>query len=101
MRHGEREVNCGGEGERGRERKKRLEENLIPVGGWMPCSPEAFKTDQVHLTPPPPPGDGAPPQRQSRPPWGSMLWGEMEKCPSSPTALQGEIKSRESFPGHL
>lgn len=61
MQHGEREVNCGGEGERGRERKKRMEEeNLIPVGGWMLRSPEAFKTDQVHLTPPPPPRGWSP-----------------------------------------
>lgn len=31
------------------------EENSIPVGGWTLRNPEAFKTDQVHLTPPPPP----------------------------------------------
>lgn len=33
MQHGEREVNCRGEGERGRERKeKKEEENLDPFG---------------------------------------------------------------------
>lgn len=71
------------------------------MGGWTLRNPEAFETDQVHLTPLPLPGDGAPPGRQTRPPWGSTLGGEMEECPSSPTALKGDIGSRESFSGHL
>lgn len=56
MQHGEREVNCRGEGERGRERKKKMEEEnlgFLSVDGYC-ATPKASKTNQVHLTPPHP-----------------------------------------------
>lgn len=106
MQHGEREVNCRGEGERGRERKKKMEEEnlgFLWVDGYC-ATLKASKTNQVHLTPP------NRPQRMELLKGGrtdllgeSIFWGSgMEKlCLPTPTTLQGEIKLRESFSGHL
>lgn len=39
-------MNCGGAGERGRERKKRMEEdNSIPLGGWLLRNPQSLQNE--------------------------------------------------------
>lgn len=98
MQHGEREVNCRGEGERGRERKKKMEEEnlgFLSVDGYC-ATPKASKTNQVHLTPPHPPP--SPPGGLSSSKEAELTslgihilagGGVMEKlCLPTPTALQ-------------
>lgn len=67
MQRGEREVNCRGEGERGRERKKKKEEeNWIPLGRWILCNPQSLQNQPCPpKLPRPLPENGVPQRRQN------------------------------------
>lgn len=76
MLHGEREVNCRGEGCGGEKKGSGEggELRFLWADGYC-ATPKASKTNRVHLIPLPLPEDGAPPRRQNQPPWGTHILG--------------------------
>lgn len=94
------------EGRGERERKKEKDGGGLLGFPWVDgyCATlKVSKTKQVHLTPSRPSRGRSSSREAELASLGThiFLGGEIERCLHSPTALQGEIKSRESFSGPL